>query len=359
MSISKDFPKSLIEFVDRFGTEGACRDYLVRLKWPDGYVCPRSNAESGAPCGCTTYWTHEKKDLWICTKCGHQTSLRVGTVFEHSKKPLRTWFFALFHVSNSKQGISALELQRLMGFGSYKTAWTWLHKLRRFMEPTKDGDDARLAADVEVDDLTFGGVYEGGKQGRGSENKIKVFIAVERRGRRCGRVRFRVVPAHDASSVRDFVKDWVETGAMLYTDGSRIFHSLPSLGYGLHAVTTNDSGIAIRGRQGKKLAELHLPKAHRVISKVKLLVGGTHQNSYTGKHLERYLGEYAYRFDRRDSRVPGLMFQELVARLVGVVPPRYWQIVGRKDYRTPLAARTEVPFWSAIRKVLVSELGLA
>lgn len=294
MTFAKNFPKTLIEFAERFLDEKACREYLMSLKWPEGFVCPNLVPDPEDPepdpkkkrrvkCGCKGFWIHEKKDLWICSKCERQTSLRVGTVFEHSKKSLRDWFFAIFHITNSKQGISALELQRLMGFGSYKTAWTWLHKLRRFMEPT--ADDPKLSGEIEIDDLTFGGKLEGGKPGRGSENKINLYIAVERRGRRCGAVRFKVVETHNSVEICAFARAYVEAGATLVTDGTTHLNPLAAEGYALNSVVTNKKSAPIRGRQGKKLAELHLPKAHRIISKVKLLVAGTHQNAFSDKHL--------------------------------------------------------------------------
>jgi ribosomal protein L37AE/L43A len=348
MKITDEFPKGLPSFIQRFGSEEACRKYLSEIKWPDGFSCPN--------CGCKTYWNHAKKDLWICTKCEHQTSLRAGTVFEHSKKPLTIWFFAIFHITNSKQGISALELQRLMEFGSYKTAWTWLHKLRQFMAPTEKSP--KLKAEVEVDDLTIGGKLEGGKPGRGSENKAKLMIALERRGRRSGRVRVEVVEAHNTSEMCAFTRKYVEPGATLYIDGTEFLNPLASEGYVLHSVTTNINGRPIKGRQGKKLAELQLPKAHRVITKIKLLFGGTHQNSWSAKHLNNYLGEYCYRFDRRDSDTPGRMFQELTNILSTCKPKRYWQIIGRPNYWTPLKEKTSLPFWTLLKQALDIERGI-
>jgi len=359
MKITSEFPKSIKEFADRFDSEESCRKYLADLKWPGGFVCGQQSQDlSGTvtTCGCTTYWFHAKKDLWICTRCQHQTSLRVGTVFEHSKKSLRDWFFAIFHITNSKQGISALELMRLMNFGSYKTAWTWLHKLREFMAPTNDSP--KLSGDVEVDDLTVGGKLEGGKPGRGSENKAKLMIAVERRGRRCGRVRIEVVEAHNQSEMCRFAKKYIEPGATLFTDGTPFFNSLASEGYLLNTVVTNIQGTPIKGRQGKKLSVLHLPKAHRVITKIKLLVGGTFQNSFSAKHLDRFLGEYSYRFDRRDDDLPGRMFQELANRLTRRAPKRYWQIVGRENYWTPLTAQS-IPFWTLLKQAIDVERGMA
>src|SRR4030067_2489467 len=147
----EDYPRTLIEFEQRFTSEEACRQYLFQLRWPDGFRCPRCQHEK--------YWSTDRV-LYHCASCGSQASVTAGTIFQDSRKPLWLWFRAIWYVTNQKNGVSALGLQRILGFGSYRTAWTWMHKLRRAM--VRPGRD-RLTGEGEVEE-TFGG---GGGPGGG------------------------------------------------------------------------------------------------------------------------------------------------------------------------------------------------
>ena len=145
----EDYPRNLSEFEARFDTEQACRDYLFLLRWPEGFRCPR--------CGGGHFWP-VRSVLMQCQQCGHQTSVTAGTIFQDTRKPLVDWFRAMYWLSSQKNGASALGLQRVLGLGSYKTAWTWLHKFRRAM--VRPGRD-RLTGRVEVDETYLGGLEEG------------------------------------------------------------------------------------------------------------------------------------------------------------------------------------------------------
>src|SRR5215471_1604456 len=142
----EDYPRNINELESRFGTEEACREYLARLRWPDGFRCPR--------CGGGKAWPFRSVRL-ECGDCGHQTSVIAGTIFQDTHKPLVLWFRTMWWVTSQKNGVSALGLQGVLGLGSYKTAWTWLHKLRRAM--VRPGRD-RLTGRIEVDE-TFVGVW--------------------------------------------------------------------------------------------------------------------------------------------------------------------------------------------------------
>src|SRR5208283_3169820 len=161
--MAEDFPTHILDFESRFSTEAACREYLFRLRWPGGFVCPRCQAKSAWP---------TKRDRLICAGCRYQTSVTAGTVFQDTHKPLRLWFRAMWYVTSQKNGASALGLQRVLGLGGYLTAWTWLHKLRRAM--VRPGRD-RLGGNVEVDETLLGGLAEG-PRGRGSQKKALVAI---------------------------------------------------------------------------------------------------------------------------------------------------------------------------------------
>src|SRR5450755_1332904 len=153
----EEYPRNLSEFEAWFATEQACRDYLFRLRWPESFRCPR--------CAGDQYWP-VRSVLLECRKCGHQTSVTAGTIFQDTRKPLVDWFRAMYWVTTQKNGASALGLQKVLGLGSYKTAWTWLHKLRRAM--VRPGRD-RLSGRVEVDETYLGGMEEGKRATNGTQ----------------------------------------------------------------------------------------------------------------------------------------------------------------------------------------------
>src|SRR5438132_11140486 len=157
--MAEEYPRNLAELEADFGTEEACRAYLTRLRWPTGFRCPR--------CGSGKAWP--VRDLWQCAGCGRQTSVTAGTVFQDTRTPLTTWFRAMWCVSSSKTGTSALALQQILGLGSYRTAWAWLHKLRRAM--VRPGRD-RLSGEVEVDESFIGGI--GGAEGRSTATQALI-----------------------------------------------------------------------------------------------------------------------------------------------------------------------------------------
>lgn len=164
-----DYPRTFQEMDDWFHSEAGCRDYVRRLRWPDGFVCRR--------CGVVGEPWVTARGVLHCRACGGETSLTAGTIFEGTRKPLRLWFLAMWFVTSQKNGVSALGLQRVLGLGSYETAWTWLHKLRRAM--VRPGRDC-LAGEVEVDETYVGGP-EQGKRGREVDTKAIVVVAAEKR----------------------------------------------------------------------------------------------------------------------------------------------------------------------------------
>lgn len=213
-----DYPSTLQQFREWFPAEDACLDYLELLRWPDGFACPLCGGAG---------WRISQRQMWMCADCGRKTSVTAGTIFHRSRTPLSTWFAAAWLVTSSKSGISALNLQQQLGFGSYETAWAWLHKLRRAMvRPDRD----LLAGEVEVDETFVGGVSVG-KRGASSD-KVPVQVAVERIGpRKLGRVRFAVADAPSTLSLVDFASEVVEPGSTIRTDGARMMRRLGAMGY--------------------------------------------------------------------------------------------------------------------------------
>src|SRR5579864_3349250 len=203
----EDYPRTLQQFEARFSTEEGCREYLFQLRWPDGFRCPR--------CGCGKAWA-VRAILFQCSSCNCQTSVTAGTVFQDTRKPLSVWFRAMWFVTSQKNGASALGLQRVLGLGSYRTAWSWLHKLRRAMiRPDRD----RLSGWIEVDETFIGGFAEGVVGGRKKANKALVVIAAQADGPGIGRIRMRMISDASARSLHPFVKDCIEPGSTLHTDG--------------------------------------------------------------------------------------------------------------------------------------------
>jgi len=293
--MAEDFPKTLMEFERRFSTDDACRQYLADLRWPDGFVCPR--------CGGRTAW-RMCRGLWLCGDCRRQTSVTAGTVFQDSHVPLPVWFRAMWYVTSQKNGASAMNLQRLLGLGSYKTAWALLHKLRRAM--VRPGRD-RLSGTVEVDEAYWGGEEEG-VIGRKTQDKALIIVGVEVVGNGSGRIRLRRIPTTNKASLQGFIRDAVEPGSTVRTDGLNSYLGLD--GY------VHERQIQRRQPKGVHL----LPRVHRVISLVKRWLLGTHQGAVGHDYLDYYLDEFTFRYNRRTSKSRGKLFYRLVQQAVQISP---------------------------------------
>jgi ISXO2-like transposase domain/Transposase zinc-ribbon domain len=279
-----DFPRSLVEFQQRFADEAACVAYLVQERWPQGFCCPG--------CGTGKAWPLQTKPwTWECAACGRQTSVTAGTIMHHSKLPLTTWFWAAYLMATHSNGISALQLQRQLALGSYKTAWLLCAKLRRSMvAPGR----APLAGLVEVDEtvipcrskndpLTGGG-------GRSHQGKMLVVGAVEIQdgGAGPGRIRLQQVTDYSAESLHAFIAANLAPGATAKTDGWSGYPGAPSVHHDPHVV-------------GKMAAHIVLPWSHRIFSNCKVWALGVY-HGLRRQHLQSYLDEFVFRFNRRRTR---------------------------------------------------------
>jgi transposase-like protein len=281
------FPKSLAEFQERYSTEEACAAYLAQSRWPDGFSCPR--------CQHGEAFLLPRRSISQCKACGYQGSVTAGTIMHGTRTPLVQWFRAAYLMTTFTPGVSALQLKRQLGLGSYQTAWTMLHKLRKAtVNPARE----RLRGKVEVDDA-----YVGGKEedvvGRQVATKTPVVVAVEVRGKASGRIRLRAVPDMSGDSLVPFVQEVVEPGTTVNTDGWSGYEGLKKAGY-KHRV---------RPMKGAKDPSKVLLHAHRAISNLKAWLMGTH-HGVSPKHLQTYLDEFAFRFNRR--RTPMAAFQTLL-----------------------------------------------
>lgn len=303
----EDYPRTLMELEQRFSTDEACREYLAQLRWPDGFVCPG--------CGFQEAWAM-KSGLQLCRRCRRQVSVTAGTIFHRARLPLTLWFRAIWYVTSQKNGASAMTVQRILGLGSYRTAWTWLHKLRRAM--VRPGRD-RLNGTVEVDESFIGG-HEPGQEGRGAVTKTLVAIAAEERGRGTGRIRMACIPDASKRSLRGFIHGVIEPGSTIHTDGWASYDGLDGEGF-QHRVTK------LKGKP-KGLAVEAMPRVHRVASLLKRWLLGTHQGAVSAKHLEYYLDEFTFRFNRRRSASRGKLFYRLIQQAVQIDPAPYHRITG-------------------------------
>lgn len=255
--------------------------------------------------------------LYWCRNCGCQVSVTAGTLFHDTHKPLRLWFEAMWYVTNQKSGVSALGLQRALGLGSYHTAWNWLHKLRRAMvRPTRD----RLAGVVEVDEIFIGGERPG-KRGRGADGKTLVVVAAQEAEKGIGRIRLCRVEDASGESLEPAVWDVVEPGSIVRTDAWRGYNGLRELGCQHHIV-----------RKDPDLGDNLLPLANRVASLLKRWLLGTHQGAVQHSHLEYYLDEFTFRFNRRTSKSRGLLFYRLVSQAVDLGPVLGAQLKAPSDH---------------------------
>jgi transposase-like protein len=310
-----DYPHTFQAMDERFRDDAACRDYIRRLRWPQGFACPHCGA-AGEPWVMAGGWLR-------CRACRKKTSLTAGTIFEGTRKPLRMWFLAMWFITSQKNGVSALGLQRELGLGSYETAWTWLHKLRRAM--VRPGRDL-LSGTVEVDETYVGGPEEG-MRGRETEGKAIVAIAAEKSGRGLGRIRLQRIGDVSRDSLFAFVQGAVEPGAMVHTDGWSGYAGLTAVGY-QHQATV------ISG--GSDPAHEVMPRVHLVASLLKRWLIGTHQGGVQHQHLDYYLDEFTFRFNRRRSKARGLLFHRLAQQAVAVGPAPYHAIVKPPAYNSSL-----------------------
>ena len=307
----RELPGDLPSFLKRFGTDAKCRAYLVRARWPEGFRC------SG--CDHCEAYSHKKRLIEECRCCGKQHSILAGTMFEQTKTGLSKWFLAIYLVTSSKGGISAMELQRQMGFGSYGTAWTWLHKIRRAMiRPGREPLQQR----VEVDETLVGGARSG-KSGRGADGKTVVAGAVETRpgkGRKrpLGRLRLAAIPDASAASLEGFLAADTARPLTVTTDGWAGYRGLKAKGYAHEPINLSAS-------LGD--ASLRLPAIHLVFSLAKRWLLGTHHGAVRPKHLQRYLDEFVFRFNRRKANAVSHGFARLIQHAVKTPPTTYHGIV--------------------------------
>jgi len=284
------FPKTIFEFNKWFPDEESCLQFLIQSRWPDGFVCP--------VCRYNEYYWIATRNLLQCKKCGYQASVTAGTVMHRSHMPLLVWFHAAYLITTQTPGMSALQFQKQVGLASYQTAFTMLHKLRAAM--VKEGRE-RLTGTVEVDETYIGGERPG-PPGRGALGKVIVAGAVDIRGKYANRVRLRVIPNVTGNTLIGFIHDNITEGSTIKTNDWGGYNRLSTSGYD-HTVTSD------------------LPHIHRVFSNLKTWLLGTHHGAVRKQHLQAYLNEYTFRFNRR--KVPMAAFQTVLGLTSQRLGPTY------------------------------------
>ena len=266
---------SLLQFKKKFPNERACQKALGKMRWPNGFVCPK--------CAHPRAYDRPKRRLLECAGCGYQASLTAGTIFHNTRTPLLKWFWAIYLASQDKGGVSAMRLSKQLELG-YKTAWAMLHKIRKAMGQ-RDGRYT-LSGSIEMDDAFFGGTGKG-KRGRGATNKTTVMVMVESKGERAGFIAMQTMESVTGERVEKLTRKRIEPGQKIRTDGLRAFSILGKLGY-------QHDGTPIPGKQ----AHEELPWVHIAISNAKRFLLGTY-HGVSRKYLQDYLNEFCYRFNRR------------------------------------------------------------
>ena len=284
----RDFPKTATEFEERFATEADCRAYWIEARWGGKPACAR--------CGSTRVWTIRDGTTFECADCDHQTSLTAGTLLEKTRKPLKMWFRAVFEISTRRTGISGMDLMRIMGFGSYKTAWSWLHKLRAaLVRPEREP----LGPFVQMDEALVGG--------KGGPNKELVLVAAEVDGR----VRLAHAETNDKATLKRFADRQVAADARIVTDGLASYDG-DSLGERRYERIVQTKA---ERREGDALQV-----CHTTISLLKRWLLGTHAGAVGPKHLQAYLDEFAFRHNRRRTKGVGRIAARVIEQLVARQP---------------------------------------
>jgi len=295
----RDYPRSYREFVEMFPGNEACAVHLEQLRWPYGFTCPICKTSADP-------WRQTRGRL-VCSACRYQASVTSGTILDKTRTPLTTWFEAAWHVTTAKNGLSAKTLERTLGT-SYRTAWAILQRYRVAMVRS---ERERLSGTVELDESLVGGVEQGGKRGPGTSKSV-VVIAVElKQPKGFGRVRMRHIPDASGVSLMPFVRDVVTRGAVVHTDGWSGYNNLRKHGYIHQKTVLSSSGDP---------SHVSMPGVHRVASLLKRWILGTHQGAISSDHLQSYLEEFTFRFNRRPSRSRGLVFHRLIEQAVATGP---------------------------------------
>ena len=293
------YPRDQLEFEDAFRTETECVEYFKKIRWASGFVCRK--------CGETKFWP-QTRNRYTCKFCGFQTTLFAGTMFEGTRLKLRLWYRAIWWMLNQKHGTSALGLQKGLGIKSYKTAWLLLHKIRSAMIDPKR---SKISGNIELDETWVGGVKHGVEYKGGKGNPV-VVLAIEFNEKTLGRLRMEHIETNSAFLIMRFIDNNIEQNSCLFTDEWPGYKGIQSRGY-VH--TSTPTSRAVNNNV--------LQRVHLVIALLKTWLQGTHHGRIERQHLQAYLDEFVFRFNRRNSASRGLLFKRLLENAVHCSGPTY------------------------------------
>ncbi|MDH1313317.1 IS1595-like element ISSod11 family transposase [Shewanella xiamenensis] len=303
-----DYPTNWDEFVDWFHDEQSCTSYLYALRWPNGFICPSCSSHQ------SPYQLSNGK--LKCHACRFQCSVTSSTLFDKTRTPMKSWFAAVWFITNQKNGVSALGVQRLLGLGGYQTAWSLMHKLRYAMvDPERD----KLSGIVEVDETLIGGVIpKSSIKNQQGKRKAIVLVAVELLSPSgFGRIRLRQVESATKEHIHQFIQDVIEPGSTICSDGSQAYKQIDKKGYKHNRMVHLGSSVP---------AHETMAGVHRVSSLCKRWLLGRYQGAVKAKQLDYYLDEFTFRFNRRKSDSRGLLFYRLLEQAVRSKPITYQSI---------------------------------
>ena len=287
-----DYPETIQEFVEVFKTDKECYEYLIKIRWPKGFVCPKCNS--------IKHTKHTRDMTYRCSTCLKETTVTSGTIFHNRHLLLRTWFFAVWFMVSQKGGISALGLSREIGIKRQMTGWNLLKIIRKSM--SQIGRE-KLKGVVEIDEVFIGGVYKG-IRGRGALGKAMVLVAVEDRGKpKIGKVRMCIIEDATSATLLKAIQSMVEEGSTIHTDEFKSYAMLSKHNYKHEAIKKEES-------------KDNTPLVHRVASLLKRWLLGTHQGGVHLNNLQSYLDEYVFRFNRRTSASRGKLFYRLIQEMM-------------------------------------------
>ncbi len=296
-------PSNLMHLMDRFTTDEKCRDFLEELRWPGGKVsCPQ--------CGCERVSELTARPQWDCSACRYQFSVTAGTIMHDSHLPLRKWLVAIHLMMESRKAISANQLKRTLGIGSYRTAWYLCHRIRGAMG-NDPFDGPTLFGVIEVDETLIGGKRK--HVGRGCrKNKTWVAGAIQRGGQ----VRLQSIPNVRKATLHTFIEKNVSDKAeALYTDELQSY-------LGIETENTRHETVN-HSIEEWVVGDVHTNSIEGVWSLFKRsIIGAFH--TISAKHLDRYLEEMEWRFNNRNNPH---MFRDTVKRILTTDPLRYRELV--------------------------------
>jgi len=291
-----------------FPNVNSCLSFLEQARLSKAFQCQK--------CGHSLFWQNAT-GLRQCRACEFKNSVKTNSIFEKSKLDLKTWFYAIWWVTSQKNGVSAAGLQRSLGLGSYRSAWLLLHKIRNTMVL---GDRSLLSGEVEVDEAFLGGVRSG-KRGRGAEGKQLIVIAAEIKGtKKVGRIRIKRTSDASAENLEAFLKANIALKSGIHTDGWKGYLNIKNLDYKHYPIKSSTVD-----------PDELLPRINLVTALLKRWLLGTHHGRLDLKHMDSYLEEFVFRFNRRTSKVRGLLFQRVIENSFKTAPAPYKKIISRKS----------------------------